>query len=323
MVHRPRSERVTAPPTGRTAHPGEPAPGDRALSDACAPSVRADDGHHWSLLARVPAAPRATLLWLPALGVAARHYLPFAEALAAHGVAVFVHEWRGHGTSSLRASRAQDWGYRELLTTDIPASEAAIVARVPGVERIVGGHSLGGQLASCYAGLSAHDVHRLWLVASGAPYWRSFPAPVRWGLPLAYRFLPWLAERVGALPGRRIGFGGNEARGLIRDWARTGITGRYAARGLEADLERALAASPLETHAVVMADDWLAPPSSLRFLLAKLAASHVSTDILTEAQLGAPADHFHWLNQPQAVVETLVARSREQRDRPSADAGRC
>ena len=29
------------------------------------------------------------------------------------------------------ASRAQDWGYRELLTTDIPASEAAIVARVP------------------------------------------------------------------------------------------------------------------------------------------------------------------------------------------------
>jgi predicted alpha/beta hydrolase len=222
-------------------------------------------------------------------------------------VAVFVHEWRGHGTSSLRAGRTRDWGYCELLTQDIPASEAAIVTHVPGVERIVGGHSLGGQLASCYAGLSAHEVHRLWLVASGAPYWRSFPTPTRWWLPMAYRFLPWLAERAGALPGRRIGFGGNEARGLIRDWARTGLTGRYAARGLELDLEQALAASPLEVHAVLMAKDWLAPESSLRFLLSKLAASHVTTDVLGEAQLGAAADHFQWLQGPGPVVEALMA----------------
>ena len=52
----------------------------------------AGDGHRWSVLARIPAAPRQALLWLPALGVAARHYLPFAEALAAQGVAVFLHE---------------------------------------------------------------------------------------------------------------------------------------------------------------------------------------------------------------------------------------
>ena len=94
---------------------------------------------------------------------------PRSRRLTSRGMAVFVHEWRGHGTSSLRAGRSEDWGYRELLLHDIPASEAAIVARVPGAERIVGGHSLGGQLASCYAGLTAHEVHRLWLVASGAP----------------------------------------------------------------------------------------------------------------------------------------------------------
>lgn len=274
--------------------------------------VQSTDGHAWTLLARVPAEPVASLLWMPALGVAARHYLPLADALAAQGIAVFVHEWRGHGTSSLRADRTRDWGYRELLLHDIPASEAAIVARVPGVERIVGGHSLGGQLACCYAGLAAHDVHRLWLVASGAPYWRAFPAPMRWWLPLAYRFLPWLADRNGALPGRRIGFGGNEARGLIRDWARSGLSGRYAARGLDADLEQALAASPLEVHAVVMAADRLAPRSSLTFLLSKLAASHVSVDVLDAAQLGASADHFHWLKRPEAVVARLMARSSER-----------
>lgn len=279
--------------------------------------MRSADGHRCTLLARVPAQPVATVLWLPALGIAARHYLPFADALAARGMAVFVHEWRGHGTSSLRAGRSEDWGYRELLTQDIPASEAAVVARVPGVERIVGGHSLGGQLASCYAGLSAHDVNHLWLVASGAPYWRAFPAPTRWWLPMAYRFLPWLADRAGALPGRRIGFGGNEARGVIRDWARTAITGRYAAHGLETDLEQALAASPLDVHAVVMADDWLAPASSLRFLLSKLAAAHVTADVLNGPALGAPADHFHWLKHPDPVVEKLIARSKEPRDAPA------
>lgn len=275
--------------------------------------VKSGDGHRWTLLARVPTRPAATLLWLPALGIAARHYLPFAEALAARNVAVFVHEWRGHGTSSLRAGHTQDWGYLELLAQDIPASEAAIVSQLPGVERIVGGHSLGGQLAACYAGLTAHDVHRLWLVASGAPYWRSFPAPTRWWLPMAYRFLPWLAERAGALPGRRIGFGGTEARGLIRDWARTGIMGQYAAHGLDADLEQALAASPMDVHAVVMANDWLAPASSLRFLLSKLSAAHATINVLDHQALGMRADHFHWLKHPVPVVDALVARSLERR----------
>lgn len=36
------------------------------------------DGHQFPLLARVPTQAQAALLWLPALGVAAKHYLPFA-----------------------------------------------------------------------------------------------------------------------------------------------------------------------------------------------------------------------------------------------------
>src|SRR5690606_24654541 len=81
------------------------------------------DGHRYRLMARIPASPRRSLSWLPALGIAAKHYIPFAEALAARGVAVFLHEWRGGGSSALRPSRDHDWGYRELLLQDIPCSE--------------------------------------------------------------------------------------------------------------------------------------------------------------------------------------------------------
>ena len=89
-------------------------------------AVKAADGHRFRLLLRTPQMPRASLLWLPALGVAARHYLPFAEALSARGVAVFVHEWRGHGSSTQRAGRHCDWGYRELLDIDAESHEFSL-----------------------------------------------------------------------------------------------------------------------------------------------------------------------------------------------------
>lgn len=268
-------------------------------------AVRADDGHAWQLLARIPPRPTASLLWLPAMGVAAKHYLPFAEALAARGTAVFVHEWRGNGSSSLRASRDCDWGYRELLSVDLPATEAVVAAATPGVPRILGGHSLGGQLACCRLGLSTGSATRLWLVAAGAPYWRAFPLRTRWWLPMAYRFLPWLADRCGALPGRRIGFGGQEARGVIRDWSRSALSGRYAATGLDVDLEAAMARVAVPVTAVVKTEDWLAPESSLRFLLSKLPASTAMITAL-EAEDSRHADHFGWMNAPTRTATALL-----------------
>lgn len=268
--------------------------------------LQTTDGHRWSMPAWIPANPVASLLWLPALGVAARHYLPLAEALAARGIAVFVHEWRGNGSSNRRADHASDWGYRQLLTLDLPLSEAALADAAPNLPRIVGGHSLGGQLACCRLALQPDLAQRLWLVASGAPYWRAFPLPTRLWLPLVYRFLPWLADRRGALPGRRIGFGGQEARGVIRDWARTALSGRYAARGVNADLETGMARVEINARAVVFDDDWLAPESSLRFLLAKLSRSHARMQTLDRDALGVRADHFAWLQQPQAVATALM-----------------
>lgn len=272
--------------------------------------VTAADGHRWSLAARIPEAPTAAVTWLPALGVAARHYLPFAEAVAARGVACFVHEWRGAGSSTVRAGRDCDWGYRELLALDLPASEAVVAQALPDATRILGGHSLGGQLSCCRLALAPDAARALWLVASGAPYWRAFPPRTRWWLPMVYRLLPWLADRAGALPGRRIGFGGQEARGVMRDWARSALSGRYAARGVATDLESALRKVRAEACAIVLADDWLAPESSLRFLLSKMPAVEPQVVRLDATGLGTDPDHFAWLGEPDAVAAALTAANR-------------
>ncbi|HEY0662460.1 MAG TPA: alpha/beta fold hydrolase [Lysobacter sp.] len=277
-------------------------------------NVQADDGHRWQLLTILPKHPQSQLLWLPAMGVAAKHYLPFAEALAARGVAVFLHEWRGNGSSSLRSSHTTDWGYREVLTHDLSASEAVMATQFEGLPRIIGGHSLGGQLACCRLGLSPRpsaEKHRqrLWLVASGAPYWRACPLPARVVFPLAFRFLPWLADRRGYLPGRRLRFAGNEARGVIHDWARSGLSGCYAAQGLDRDLEAAMGDVDCETRAIALAHDWLAPESSMRFLLSKLPRSSGIFEVLGNDTLGTHADHFAWMKAPTAVAEALLRPS--------------
>lgn len=266
--------------------------------------VESDDGHRFELLAHIPPAARRSLLWLPALGVAARHYLPLARALAGHGVAVFLHEWRGHGSSQLRAGRDCDWGYRELLALDIPASQAAVASAAPGLARIGGGHSLGGQLAACRLGLDHGAFGALWLAGCGAPYWRAFPLPQRLWLPLAYRALPWLARRAGSLPGRRIGFGGNEARGVMHDWAGTATSGRYAAPGV-GDLEPGMAKARVDVRAALFAQDWLAPDASLRYLLSKLPGASAETARFDAGTLGAPADHFAWMRSPEVVAGWL------------------
>jgi predicted alpha/beta hydrolase len=260
-------------------------------------AIIAEDGHRFRLLLRSSTTPHAALLWLPALGVAARHYLPFAEALAARGIAVFVHEWRGHGSSSLRAGHDVDWGYRALLQHDLPASRRLIDEQFAALPKIIGGHSLGGQLAACLLALQPQTAQRLWLVASGSPFWRIFPRPRGWLLPLAYRFLP----------GRSVGFGGKEARGVMRDWTRTGLSGRYAGKDMAVDLEAALMDVRVEVDAVRLADDWLVPAASLQFLLKKMQPSAVRCETLDANQLGTRADHFAWMKQPDAVADALTA----------------
>lgn len=266
--------------------------------------LRAADGATVDLLVYRPAGDTAAaLLWVPAMGVGARHYEALAAALAAQGIAVAVHEWRGIGSSDRRASRTSSWGYRELLDDDLPASLDRLRQLVPGVPLFVGGHSLGGQLATLLAAIATPPIAGVALVASGAPYWRRFKPWVG----LAYIAAPLLAHIVGRLPGRRIGFGGNEARGVIADWSRSGRSGRYAARGLDIDLEAALRRQRAPILAQRLRDDWLGPEASLAFLLDKMPEAPRTIAVVTAADLGGtPADHFAWMKTPGAVARRIA-----------------
>ena len=287
----------------RVAAPANPAPVPTIRESVA--RVGAADGANADLLLVQPAAPaRDLLLWLPALGVAARNYLPFARELAARGVAVALHEWRGSGSSDWRATRVCDWGYRELLTLDIPASRDAASLANPQARFWLGGHSLGGQLAAIAAGLDSRDVAGLVLVASGSPYWRMFRHA--WLIRAFYAAVPGVAATCGYFPGRQLGFGGREARGVMTDWARSGRTGCYAAAGVQRDLEAALAQVGVPVRALRLVDDWLGPAESLGWLLGKMsAAPHEIRLMGPDALGGVRADHFSWMKAASGVAADI------------------
>ncbi|MCI4567311.1 hypothetical protein [Lysobacter sp. CFH 32150] len=44
----------------------------------------------------------------------------------------------------------------------------------------------------------------------------------------------------------------------------------------------------------------------MRFLLSKLPRARTTIDVLDDATLGARADHFGWMQQPERVVDRLL-----------------
>jgi predicted alpha/beta hydrolase len=269
--------------------------------------VRAGDGHHARLRLHGPAEAEHALFFIPALGVSARQYDRFGAALAGHGIASVVHEWRGMGSSDRRASRRSDWGYRELLGEDLPAALEAARTALPGRTWHLGGHSLGGQFAALQLARQPAAGSGLVLVATGVPHPPHFPWPMRGLLPPAFALVSAAAALVGHLPGRALRFAGREARGVIRDWVRSGRSGRYEVPALGEDLEAALGRLGQPALGLLFEADPLGPPASMRALLGKLGPGRRELERLDAAALGARADHFAWMRRPDVPAARIAA----------------
>lgn len=253
----------------------------------------------------VPAAP-VVVIW-PAMGVPAGYYRPFATALRAAGLAVVVADLRGTGASTPPPSRASRYGYAELVG-DVGAVLESLKPRLDGRTRLLLGHSLGGQAALLHLALGGSEVDGLALVAVGLPYWRLFPAPRRYGVLAASQLLHGTSVVLGSWPGW--GFGGRQARGVIRDWAHTARTGRFP-RLDGVDVEAALGTVRTPVLAISVDDDQYTPHPTLEHLLARLTAAPVRRERYTVAEAGTRLDHFTWVRASAPVAARIAAFAAE------------
>ncbi len=234
------------------------------------------------------------LICMPAMGVPAKFYEPLASPVLKEGWHLVTADLRGNGLSSVRVSRGISFGYHEMVTFDWPAVVEKVKTLFPGAPLSIFGHSLGGQLSTLYLAANPGACSGLILVATPSVYFRGWDFPLSLGVLAGTQLACAIAGILGYFPGKKIGFGGTEARGVICDWAHTGRTGRYEPAGSPIDFEMLLGELELPVLSISFEVDFLAPERAVANLCAKMKRCRITHLHLPDEDLG----HLNWVRNP-------------------------
>lgn len=266
---------------------------DVVAQDGVASKITAFTGAHG------PSAP--VLICMPAMGVAAKYYEPLAGKILQEGWSFVTADLRGNGLSTLRVRRGISFGYREMVSFDWPAVVGKVRDLFPGAPVYLLGHSLGGQLSALYLAANPDAAAGLILVAAPSVHFRGWDFPLGLGVLAGTQAACATATLLGYFPGRKIGFGGTEAKGVICDWARQARTGRYEPAGSGLEFERMLGEMEIPVLAFSFEGDFLSPERAVANLLAKMRRARVTHVDLAGDEL----DHFRWVKNPAPLIEKM------------------
>lgn len=247
--------------------------------------------------------PKVVLL--PALGVPAGFYRRLGEGLAAHGVSVLLMEQRGHGKSPYRAGKGADFGFQAYLEEDIPAALAWLAKAQPSGPLYLGGHSLGGHMASIMAARHGTEVAGIVHLACGFPHHRLFGLSAALMVRFVAMLVPVMTALLGYYPGHRLGFGGREYRGLMADWRRWAMQGCYDDAALPG-IEAAMAAYSGRLLSIAFDQDDYASDAAVAYSYSRFQNAAVSVVKLTVQEQGDYLGHFDWARQPGGVIDVLA-----------------
>ena len=244
---------------------------------------------------------------MPAMGVNASFYVPLANALVEEGLNVVTADLRGHGESSIRPDRHTNFGYREMVLYDWPSIVGQVKALFPHSQKIILGHSLGGQLTPLYLSDNLGEIDRLIMVAAPSLYWLDWPFPRSVILLLLTSIFSVLAKVLGYFPGRKIGIGSAEAMRLMSDWARIARRGRYDMIRPDEDYVSSLRELRIPLLAISFSDDGFAPKLAVdrycqRMPGVSLTRWHIAPEDLDRETLG----HLWWVNGSETLAKRIA-----------------
>jgi predicted alpha/beta hydrolase len=171
----------------------------------------------------------------------------------------------------------------------------------PKCSAVLFGHSLGGLLGSLCLGVNPQVASGLILVAAHSAYFKGWDFPVSLYVLAGTQAACVIASILGYFPGKRIGFGGNEARGVICDWARQARTGRCNPQNSTVDYDKLLGQLEIPILAFSFAGDILSPKRAVENLCFKMKRSHLTHIHLEEGSLG----HFAWVRNPEPIIRKI------------------
>lgn len=242
---------------------------------------------------------------LPALGISSKHYAHLARLLAAEFNAVAITtDLRGLGTSSVRAKRGVDFGYKELLE-DIEHQLRIVKTKYPQSPVYLIGHSLGGQLACLYGAWGKTVISGIILVAACSIYYKGWPGLEGYKILAFTQTARLLSKVLGYFPGKKVGFRGTESRTVIEDWSHTARTGSYELKNTDFNFEQSLTKVKLPVLAVQIFGDRLAPSLAIENLCAKLKSAAVAKVVLGNPTDARKLNHFNWVKHPETLLKII------------------
>ena len=253
-----------------------------------------------------------TFVCLPAMGVRASYYQLFANHLRMKGFNVITADWRGQGHSSVRASRTTDFGY-ERIVADVKELMVYADEWFPNTKKVIIGHSLGGQIGSLLAARYPELTTGLILVTSGSVYHKAWDQSTALKLRLAGVALYPISRVIGYFPGIKIGFGGKEARTVMKDWCYTALHGKYKLAYSTYDYEQSLQELSKPILSISVENDYLASKLAVENLYRKFnttsAIEHVHLSS-NETNI-EPLTHFSWAKQPSYFANLVTNWTRQ------------
>lgn len=240
------------------------------------------------------------LILLPALGVAVKKYSQFIECLNSQGYSVVAADYPGCGDNRPMVSRGKDYNYADLLDLFLP--ELIQVAHAVSQQQpVLLGHSLGGHLATLFAQQHPYAVIG---IATGNIHYKNWDFKGQLNLLRAVVLFRPLIAALGYFPGDKIGFGKKEAAGLMKDWCKTVLTGRYSHIQ---QIKGKAANKNLFIH--FEGDEW-APRLSTEKLGELFQQPHVISLSLDASIKGNR--HSIWIKWPETVVQQINAFMQKQ-----------
>ena len=276
--------------------------------------IQTKDSNGYKVPCAAFAAPgsQKTVIVLPALGVRATFYERFAHALNDQGFNAVLFEHRGYGKSAVRASRHCDWGFKECVENDVAAAYQWTEQQF-GPDIALLGHSLGGHMAMCYAGLNPQQLKKLILPACGSPWSGAYRGMAKFQISLLYYLIPVMNIVFGYYNGKLMGFGETEAGGVMQDWRHLAKSNTYFAAGVSTDIESSLSQFDGSVLSLRYSEDGLAPEAAVTATLSKIPKATIKKRVLSPqdimanaSQSGLKADHFSWAKFPEASVSEIA-----------------
>ncbi len=248
-----------------------------------------------------------TLICLPAMGVRASFYNVFAEGLSKKGFNVITIDWRGKGKSSVSASRKEDFGYQTIID-DLETLFSLVEVWFPNTQKVIVGHSLGGQIGSLFTAKFPNQVDKLILVTSGSVYYKGWIGWKKGALKIAgHLFVPF-SNLLGYFPNKYIGFGGKEARTFMKDLSCNVLTGEYKMHDSKFNYENAFKKMNKSVLSISVKNDFYISAESEENLISKYSANSniEKIQVNNEQAKIENLNHFNWAKKPDYFIKTIT-----------------